>query len=124
MTKPFVELHCHSNFSFLDGASHPHELAERAAELEMPALAITDTGRDGRRAELKGALGRDRVFVELLKHRRAEDSGVMAQRAGMARRHRAPLVATDQARYHAPRRRPLHDVLVAIKHKASLDEVR
>jgi len=44
MTKPFVELHCHSNFSFLDGASHPHELAERAAELEMPALAITDTG--------------------------------------------------------------------------------
>jgi DNA polymerase III alpha subunit len=41
---PYVELHCHSNFSFLDGGSHPYELAVRAAELEMPALAITDTG--------------------------------------------------------------------------------
>ena len=39
---PYVELHCHSNFSFLDGGSHPYELAVRAAELEMPALAITD----------------------------------------------------------------------------------
>src|SRR5690242_12281890 len=41
---PYVELHCHSNFSFLDGGSHPAELAARAAELEMPALAITDHG--------------------------------------------------------------------------------
>src|SRR5436189_2831215 len=41
---PYVELHCHSNFSFLDGGSHPYELAMRAAELEMPALAITDRG--------------------------------------------------------------------------------
>src|SRR5260370_7200654 len=41
---PYVEFHCHSNFSFLDGGSHPAELAMRAAELEMPALAITDRG--------------------------------------------------------------------------------
>src|SRR6266702_8682034 len=41
---PYVELHSHSNFSFLDGGSHPYELAVRAAELEMPALAITDSG--------------------------------------------------------------------------------
>jgi error-prone DNA polymerase len=26
-----AELHCHSNFSFLDGASHPEELADEAA---------------------------------------------------------------------------------------------
>ena len=44
MTHPYVELHCHSNFSFLDGGSHPFELAQRAAELEMPALGITDRG--------------------------------------------------------------------------------
>src|SRR5436305_10867553 len=43
-TPPYVELHSHSNFSFLDGGSHPYELAVRAAELEMPALAITDHG--------------------------------------------------------------------------------
>src|SRR5437868_127515 len=30
---PYAELHCHSNFSFLDGASRPEELAEEAARL-------------------------------------------------------------------------------------------
>ncbi|MEE2846046.1 MAG: DNA polymerase III subunit alpha [Gemmatimonadota bacterium] len=39
---PYVELHCHSGFSFLDGASHPQELAMRAVELGYPALALTD----------------------------------------------------------------------------------
>ena len=38
----YVELHCHSAFSFLDGASHPEELVARAAELGYPALALTD----------------------------------------------------------------------------------
>src|ERR671910_2663467 len=35
---PYAELHCHSNFSFLDGASHPEELAEEAAHLGLAAL--------------------------------------------------------------------------------------
>jgi error-prone DNA polymerase len=39
---PYAELHCHSNFSFLDGASHPEELAEEAARLGLSALALTD----------------------------------------------------------------------------------
>ena len=39
---PYVELHCHSGFSFLDGASHPDELATAAAAQGHPALAITD----------------------------------------------------------------------------------
>jgi error-prone DNA polymerase len=38
----YVELHCHSNFSLLDGASHPEDLAARAKQLKMPALALTD----------------------------------------------------------------------------------
>ncbi len=38
----YCELHAHSNFSFLDGASHPEELVARAAQIGMPALAITD----------------------------------------------------------------------------------
>ncbi len=38
----YCELHAHTNFSFLDGASHPEELIARAAQLAMPALAITD----------------------------------------------------------------------------------
>ena len=42
MDDAYAELHCHSNFSFLDGASHPEELAEEAARLGLAALAITD----------------------------------------------------------------------------------
>src|SRR5574338_428496 len=38
----YCELHAHSNFSFLDGASHPEELVGRAAQIGMPALAVTD----------------------------------------------------------------------------------
>ena len=38
----YAELHCHSGFSFLDGASSPHELAAAAAEQGHEALAITD----------------------------------------------------------------------------------
>jgi len=37
-----VDLHCHSCFSFLDGASHPQELVEQAVALGYTALALTD----------------------------------------------------------------------------------
>src|ERR671917_1512679 len=39
---PYVELHCHSAFSLLDGASHPTELAAAAADQGHAALALTD----------------------------------------------------------------------------------
>jgi error-prone DNA polymerase len=38
----YAELHCISNFTFLRGASHPHELVERAQRLGYAALALTD----------------------------------------------------------------------------------
>ncbi|MFC1927953.1 PHP domain-containing protein [Chloroflexota bacterium] len=38
----YVELHCHSNFSILDSASHPEDLVARASEIGIPALALTD----------------------------------------------------------------------------------
>jgi error-prone DNA polymerase len=38
----YAELHCHTNFSFLDGASHPEELADEAARLGLAGLAVTD----------------------------------------------------------------------------------
>jgi DNA polymerase-3 subunit alpha len=40
----FVHLHCHSEYSLLDGANRIDDLIERALELEQPALAITDHG--------------------------------------------------------------------------------
>src|SRR5438045_5745890 len=205
-TNAYIELRCPSNFSFLDGGSHPYELALRAAELEMPALAITDRGGvygavrhlqacrklgvkpiigsalevDGeeliliarnlrgysnmcrlltlahadqpkgearttlaklaehrgdlfylnatdaeqRMRELQEALGRENVFSELHHHMRPEDEWVMAGRAAMARRCGATLVATNQVHYHVAARSRLHDVLVAIRHRATLDEAR
>jgi error-prone DNA polymerase len=62
---PYAELHCHSNFSFLDGASHPEELVEEAARLGLDALALTD--HDGmygvvRFAEAAAELGVRTVF--------------------------------------------------------------
>ncbi|MEO7118779.1 MAG: PHP domain-containing protein, partial [Candidatus Limnocylindrales bacterium] len=42
MAPPYAELHCHSNFSFLDGASSADDLVERAVELGLSALAVTD----------------------------------------------------------------------------------
>jgi error-prone DNA polymerase len=203
---PYVELHCHSNFSFLDGGSHPFELAARAAELEMPALAITDRGGvygavrflqacrklgvkpiigaalevDGeelillarnlrgysnmcrllsvahadqpkgearttlagvashkgdlfylsatdsehRLRELQEALGRENLFSELHQHLRPEDPWILEGRAAMARRCGARVVATNEVHYHVADRRRLHDVLVAIRHRATLDEAR
>ncbi len=61
----YAELHCHSNFSFLDGASHPEELAEEAVRLGLFALALTD--HDGfygvvRFAEAARAAGLPTVF--------------------------------------------------------------
>ena len=41
---PFVHLHVHSEFSILDGACRIPDLAKRAAELEMPAVSLTDHG--------------------------------------------------------------------------------
>lgn len=40
----FVHLHVHSEFSLLDGLSRPTDLASRARELDMPAIALTDHG--------------------------------------------------------------------------------
>jgi DNA polymerase-3 subunit alpha len=58
---PFVHLHVHSEYSILDGACRIPALAARAAELEMPAVTLTDHG------SLAGA-------VEL--HREARNQGV------------------------------------------------
>src|SRR2546427_839966 len=206
MPAPYVELHSHSNFSFLDGGSHPYELAMRAAELEMPALAITDRGGvygavrhlqacrklgvkpiigsalevdgeeliliarnlrgysnlcrllshahadqpkgearttlgkvaehrgdlfylsatdiESRLRGLQDALGKENVFSELHHHLRPEDQWVLEGRAAMAKRCTASVVATNEVHYHVPPRRRLHDVLVAIRHRATLDEAR
>jgi len=44
MSMSFVHLHCHSEYSLLDGANRIDDLIARAKEFEQPALAITDHG--------------------------------------------------------------------------------
>ncbi|HLE68883.1 MAG TPA: PHP domain-containing protein, partial [Vicinamibacteria bacterium] len=44
MTRPFVHLHNHSDFSLLDGASRVDDIVELAARYKMPAVALTDHG--------------------------------------------------------------------------------
>ncbi|HLH99338.1 MAG TPA: error-prone DNA polymerase [Acidimicrobiales bacterium] len=60
-TVPYAELHCHSNFSFLDGASHPEELVEEAARLGLEALALTD--HDGLYGAVRFAEAADKIGV-------------------------------------------------------------
>ena len=55
MTSGYVELHCHSGFSFLDGASSPDDLAAAAAAQGHEALAITD--HDGVWGAMEFAVG-------------------------------------------------------------------
>src|SRR3954454_1964785 len=215
----YVELHCHSAYSFLDGASLPEELAVRAAELGYETLALTDhdgvygslefahaakhfgvrpiTGAEltladrshvtllvesatgyanlcrlitaahaqtrppGREMQAPGdpaldqalleqlndglvclsgcarhgvavrnpnaaarlarAFGRDRFFVELQRpyergdRRRWKHLRDLAESLGVA------TIATGDVHAHHPRRAPLQDVLVAVRHRTSLD---
>ena len=73
MTDEYVELHCHSYYSLLDGASSPEALVERAAALGYPALALTDHDglygvvrfwRAARERDLKPIVGAE-VLVEI-----------------------------------------------------------
>jgi DNA polymerase-3 subunit alpha len=58
---PFVHLHVHSEYSILDGACRIPALAARAAELEMPAVALTDHGSLAGAVELYREAGKQGV---------------------------------------------------------------
>ena len=80
---PFAELHAHTNFSFLDGASTGDDLVARALELGLEALAVTDHGglygavrfvSAAQEAGLRPIVGME---VELLDAATADPSGVV-----------------------------------------------
>ncbi len=216
----YVELHCHSAFSFLDGASLPEQLALTASQLGLPAIALTDhnglygsmafaqeakqlgiqaiTGaeltlldgshvtllaetaegyanlcrltteahlsredrRDPRldfaslearhtglivlsgcregllptvlRSQGRGAarrlaercrevFGSDRFFVEVQRNYVRGDRGLTRALIDIAADAGLGAVATGNVHYHARSRHRLHDVLVAIRHRTTLD---
>jgi error-prone DNA polymerase len=216
----YIELHCHSAFSFLDGASLPEQLALTASQLGLPALALTDhnglygsmafaqeakqlglqaiTGseltlldgshvtllaetprgyanlcrliteahlgradrrdprldfaslearheglivlsgcrggllpgvlqRDGPAAarrfaeRCRAVFGRENFFVELQRNYVRGDRALTRALGDVAAAVQLGVVATGNVHYHARARHRLHDVLVAIGHRATLD---
>jgi error-prone DNA polymerase len=203
----YIPLWCKSNFSFLEGASHPDELVEEARRLGLSSIALTDrdgvygivrahakareiglhlivgseiTVNDGstivllaqdragyanlcrlitvgrRRApkgesavawneicrhapglialwggarsllvreadaekiigEMRDAFG-DRLYAMLTRHRREDEVQEEARLRARAARYGLPPVAATEVLYHAPARRPLQDILTAIRH--------
>lgn len=207
----YAELHCLSNFSFLEAASHPDELVVRARELGYTAFALTDrnslagivraytatkdspiklivgaeiTPQDGppvvlwvkdrtgyanlcrlisqgRRRAAKGEckltlddvashaeqllagvvpslrdesssfeslqVYRDifgsRCFLLAELHRGPHDHRRAEWLKGLSRQTRLPLVAAGNVLFHAPARRLLQDVLTAIRHRSTIEQV-
>ncbi|HEY2191642.1 MAG TPA: error-prone DNA polymerase [Actinomycetospora sp.] len=122
-TVPFAELHTHSTYSFLDGASQPEELVEEAHRLGLEAIALTD--HDGmygvvRFAEAAQELGVRTVFgAELSLGLSAPQNGVADPEGEhllvLARDpagYRAISRAITEAAMHgdAEKGRPVHDL--------------
>ncbi|MEN2740276.1 error-prone DNA polymerase [Microbacterium sp. X-17] len=119
---PYAELHAHSSYSFLDGASAPEELAEEAERLGLHALAVTD--HDGfygivRFAEAAEKLVVKTVFgaelsLELPKHQNGEPDPVGAHLLVLARGeegyHRLAGAITAAQLRGAEKGRPVYDL--------------
>lgn len=88
ITIPFVHLHFHSEFSLLDGANRIDKSVERAAELGMPALALTDHGvmygavdfyKKAKKAGIKPIIGCETYLSHGRMHERRVEEGTGSQ---------------------------------------------
>jgi error-prone DNA polymerase len=64
LDKPYVPLWCKSNYSFLEGASHPDELVEEAHRLGLQSLALTD--RDGVYGMVRALVKAEELGIQLI----------------------------------------------------------
>src|SRR5258708_25508026 len=96
----------------------------KVAEHRGDLFYLSATDDENRLRGLQEALGRENVFSELHHHLCPEDKWVLEGRAAMAKRCGATVVATNEVHYHVAERRRLHDVLVAIRHRATLETAR
>src|SRR5436305_72293 len=95
----FVHLHLHTEYSLLDGASRPEELAKRVAALGMPACAITDHGNMFGAVEFYNAM--KSAGVKPIIARLGEETGLR-------------LVATNDSHYLNKEDAFAHEVLLCI----------
>ncbi|MHB9032501.1 MAG: DNA polymerase III subunit alpha, partial [Anaerolineae bacterium] len=208
MPEIYAELHCHSCFSLLDGATEPEVLVRRAVELGIPALALTDHngvygavrmfracqkagihpvlgaeldiyertrllllaenrqgwgnlcwlitqaqqhGGKGQAILPSALLNKERccglialyggsdpqelawlselvapgsLYQQVQRHLLPDDDREVAKRVRLARDQGIPLVATNDVHYAMREGHRLQDVLVAIRHNLTMDEVR
>src|SRR5437016_1525438 len=106
---PWAELHCHSSFSFLDGAATPGELVAEAAWRGLAALA--------------GMFGHENVMVELTcQHDPGDDerNDMLARLAALAD---LGVVATGNVHFAAPAQARLGQALAAIRARRSLADM-
>src|SRR6266852_4885823 len=98
----FVHLHCHSEYSLLDGANRIDDLINRALEFEQPALAITDHGNmhgawefqeKAKKAGIKPIIGME-AYVALGDRRTRQRPG-----PGMKPYHHLVILARDAQGY-------------------------
>ena len=125
---PYAELHAHSSFSFLDGASSPEELLEEAARLGLTGLALTD--HDGfygvvRLAEAAEPFGLTTVFgAELSLGLTGPQQGVadpegthlLVLARGQAGYHRLAAAITEAQLAGGEKGRPVYDLDALAEH--------
>src|SRR5438132_4303779 len=104
----YIELHCHSAFSFLDGASLTEQLALTAAHL-------------GFAERCRAVFGPERFFVELQRNYVRGDRALTMALKDLADSVQLGVVASCNVHYHKRERHRLHDALVAIRHRTTLD---
>ena len=98
---PYAELHCHSHFSFLDGASAPDDLVARAVELGLTSLALTDhqglygAVRFSTAAEAAGLHPVVGIEIELLDAAVPDPGGLVVPKRRAWRPGRRPPVVAD-----------------------------
>jgi len=98
----FVHLHCHSEYSLLDGANRIDDLIRRAQEFEQPALAITDHGNlhaawefqeKAKKAGVKPIIGMEAYVAPTDRHARSRGA------AGSKAYYHLVLLARDMVGY-------------------------
>ena len=80
----YIELHAASAFSFLQAASQPEELIERAAALEMPAMALLDHNGVYGSARFHTSAKRNNIRAHIGAEIAVSSFGLAAHTSGMA----------------------------------------
>jgi error-prone DNA polymerase len=91
------------------------------ALLGRAALAVGRHGVGGLVDRLIGLFGRSNLYVELQRHLLRDEEADTQTLVDLASAFHVPVVATNGVRFATPDARPLHDVLVCIRHKTTLE---